>query len=170
MEIDSIGNHDYLFAPASQQVALRKQQSSDGARLTDNPLTSRLIPDSRNQSETVHPFDDRADTRLLCRADSLSPCVDNADIDAIRAQLRNQLAMIFFAPELIPRRPGVVQRALGISEQNRDAQTLDLAQQFARAKGIEVGLESAAIQTPQNLEAALLLSSQLENVTKKSDS
>ena len=43
MQVDAIGNHDHLLAPASQQLALRKQQPSNGTRLTDNPLTSRLI-------------------------------------------------------------------------------------------------------------------------------
>jgi len=57
-----------------------------------------------------------------------------------------------------------------VSEQDRDTQTLDLAQQLAGAKGIQVGLESSAIQPPENFEAALLLPAQFENVAEKSDS
>lgn len=46
LEIDSIGNHDNLLTPTFEQFALRKQQPSDGPRLTDNPLTPRFISDS----------------------------------------------------------------------------------------------------------------------------
>ena len=78
--------------------------------------------------------------------------------------------VISFAAAPIPRRPGNVGGALAGSDKNRDAQALNLAQQLPCAKGIQVGLEAPAIQTPQNLEAALLLSAQLENVAEKSDS
>jgi hypothetical protein len=78
--------------------------------------------------------------------------------------------MIFFTGAPIAFRPGRVGGALGVSEQNRDTQTLDLAQQLAGAKGIEVRLEASAIQTSENFEAALLLPAQFENVAEKSDS
>ena len=127
LKVDSIGNHDHLLAPTSEQFALRKQQPPDGPRLTDNSLTPRFISDSGNQSKAVYPLDDRPYTSLLSRPDAFSPCINNADIDAILAELCDQFLVISFTAALISFRPGRVRGALGVSEQNRDTQTLDLA-------------------------------------------
>jgi hypothetical protein len=78
--------------------------------------------------------------------------------------------MVFFAADAISRRPGEVGGTLGVSDENRNAQTLDLSQQLSGTKSIQVRLEAAPIESPQNLETALLLSPQFENVAEKTDS
>jgi hypothetical protein len=57
-----------------------------------------------------------------------------------------------------------------MAEHDWNPQTLNFAQEFAGAKGIKVGFKMPAIQTPEDLEAALLLPAQFENVAEKSDS
>jgi hypothetical protein len=137
--------------------------------LTDYPLASGFIPHPRDQSEAINSLDDRANAGLLRRPDTFPPCVNDTDIDAIPLQPGNQFRVIFFAPAPVAFVPGGIGRALGMSEQDRNPQTLNLAQQFAGAKSIEVGFETSAIQTPQNFDATLLLPAQIENVAEKSD-
>ena len=77
--------------------------------------------------------------------------------------------MVPLEAQIIARGPGLIGRALGRSDQDRDPQTLHLAHQLAGAKCIEIGLEAPSIQTPHHLEATLFLSPQFEDVAEKSD-
>src|SRR5271166_3673096 len=94
MEVDAIGDHDNLVAPAAQESALRQHQLADGLRLANDPLTAGLVAHPREQPKAVETFDHRAHARLLRDGDALPPRVDDADVDAILAHPIREIAVV----------------------------------------------------------------------------
>jgi hypothetical protein len=159
-----------LLSAASEQRALSKQHSPDSARLANDPLTTGLIANPRNQSEAVDSFDDGAHASLLRSPDSFAPGIEDTDVNSVLTQLRHELLMIFFATDLVACSPGRIGGALFVPEENRDSKPLDLTQQLSGTKSIEIRFESTSIQAAENLEAPLFLAAKFEDVAEKSDS